>query len=90
MRHADSRFWAACRSRSNVRRALMTSAIVGPVLCAINQTALLWRLLHGDPLPPIAVLRVVLTFLVPFLVALISASLADARRSAIEAGQNVN
>ncbi len=80
-RTSTQSFVAACRSRANLQRAVITSLIVGPLLTAINQTAVIGRLLQGDLVPSIAFLRIALTFLVPFVVSLVSASLADARRS---------
>ena len=73
-------FATACRSRANLRRALITAVVVGPLLSAINQTHLVFRLLHGESIPTVAALRIALTFLVPFFVSLVSAALADARR----------
>jgi hypothetical protein len=44
----------------------------------------LMRLFDGETLPRIAMLRISLTFLVPFLVSLSSAALADAQRNRSE------
>jgi hypothetical protein len=69
-------FLMNCRSRRNVRRATTTALIVGPLLVLINQTPVLARLLDGEIPPRIAVLRISLTFFVPFLVSLSSSALA--------------
>jgi hypothetical protein len=70
---------ASCRSRANLTRAVNTALVVGPVVL-INQTLLLWRLLHGQPMPAISVLRIALTFIVLFLVSLHSSAMADIHR----------
>jgi|GEM_PF-2535676 len=66
---------------SNVKRALTTACIVGPILAIINQTPLLWQLLQGHSVPLVGLLRISLTFAVPFLVSLYSATMADRKRS---------
>ncbi|HVT03122.1 MAG TPA: hypothetical protein VHL58_07050 [Thermoanaerobaculia bacterium] len=66
---------------NNVKRALRTALIVGPILALINQTPLLWRLAHGQSIPLLGLLRIALTFTVPFLVSLFSATMADRSRS---------
>lgn len=66
---------------NNVKRALKTALFVGPILAIINQTPLLWQLAHGVPVPLIGILRIVLTFAVPFLVSLFSSTMADRKRS---------
>lgn len=80
---AERPFLQACRSPSNLRRATKTALVVGPILALINQTPLLWPLLQGEMLPSIAVLRILLTFVVPFVVSLCSSAMADVRGSRI-------
>jgi len=46
--HLDRQLLAGCVSHANLRRAVITSVVVGPLLSAINQTSMVWRLLHGD------------------------------------------
>lgn len=75
-----NRFLSRCRAPANLRRALITAMIVGPLLTAINQTAVLPLLLSGQTIPGVAVLRILLTFAVPFVVSLTSAALADLRK----------
>lgn len=77
-------FLARCRSRRNVRRATATAFAVGPLLALIHQTPALARLLDGEMLPRVAMMRISLTFLVPFLVSLSSSALADAQKSGRE------
>ncbi|MBW3563627.1 MAG: hypothetical protein KY459_02770 [Acidobacteria bacterium] len=74
------RFLAAARAPRNLRRATLTALIVGPILAVINQTETVWMLLSGGAVARIALLRISLTFAVPFLVSLASAALADAQR----------
>jgi hypothetical protein len=57
--------------------------VVGPALAIINQTPLIWRLLHGQIVPPTAMLRISLAFAVPFLVSLYSSAMADVRRQEV-------
>lgn len=71
-------------SRRNVVRALKTAVVVGPILTMINQTPALTRLVEGEGIPPIAVLRIVLTFVVPFVVSLWSSVMADRARQTLE------
>ena len=66
---------------NNVKRALRTALVVGPILALINQTPLLWQMLHGQSVPLLGLLRIALTFAVPFLVSLYSATMADRSRS---------
>ncbi len=77
-------FLALVFSPSNVKRSIKTALVVGPMLALINQTGLLWRLAEGEILPVIALLRISLTFLVPFGVALYSSAMADRAREAKE------
>jgi hypothetical protein len=70
---------ASCRSPVNLRRAANTALVVGPALALINQTPLLWRVLDGRPIPAIGILRIALTFAVPFLVSLHSSAMAGVR-----------
>jgi hypothetical protein len=65
---------------ANVRRALTTAFVVGPVLTVINQTPLLARLLHGEGVPAAGAVRIALTFVVPFAVSLYSSTMADRKR----------
>lgn len=65
---------------ANVRRALTTALVVGPILTVINQTPLLARLLQGESVPAAGVVRIVLTFFVPFAVSLYSSTMADRAR----------
>jgi len=65
---------------ANVRRALATAMVVGPVLTVINQTAIVARLLHGQGIPAAGAARMTLTFLVPFAVSLYSSTMADRKR----------
>jgi hypothetical protein len=78
------RFLANFSSPRNLKRALKTAIVVGPLLAAINQTALLWRLVHGEMFQSVAVLRISLTFLVPFGVSLYSSAMADRARETNE------
>lgn len=55
--------------------------IVGPTLALINQTATVGQLLTGGEVERVAVMRIALTFMVPFVVSLVSAALADAQRT---------
>jgi hypothetical protein len=72
-----------CGSARNLRRALRTALIVGPILTLINQTSILGDLLALRPVPGPVLARIALTFLVPFLVSLFSSAAADrARHSA--------
>ena len=64
----------------NVRRALATAMVVGPLLTVINQTALVARLLHGQGIPAAGAARIALTFVVPFAVSLYSSTMADRKR----------
>jgi hypothetical protein len=80
---ADNPFFQACRSRVNLRRAAKAALVVGPILALINQTPLLWRLLHGEMPPSNAVRRISLTFAVPFVVSLYSSSEGRCPASAI-------
>ncbi len=73
-------FFSACRSAANLVRAVRTALVVGPLLVLINQTQLVWRLLHGEMPPAIAILRIGLTFAVPLLVSLYSSAMADLER----------
>lgn len=75
------RFLECCRSRSNVTRAVNSALIVGPALAIINQSPLLWHLLHGQTIPAAGVMRIALTFAVPFLVSLYSSARADEARA---------
>jgi hypothetical protein len=77
-----SRFLQACAARRNLRRALITSAIVGPILSLINQTGIVLGFFRGELPAGMPLLRIALTFVVPFVVSLVSAAMADARRSA--------
>ncbi len=70
---------ASCRSPMNLRGAANTALVVGPALALINQTPLLWRLLHEQPIPAIGVLGIALTFAVPFLVSLYSSAMPNVR-----------
>lgn len=63
-------------------RAVKTALLVGPILTIINQTPAFVALLSGERLLPATMIRVALTFVVPFAVSFYSASMADrARRS---------
>jgi hypothetical protein len=73
-------FTAGLRTPANLRRATITSLIVGPVLTAINQTPILAALMRGEDVPRIAFLRIALTFVVPFVVSLTSAAMAGVKR----------
>lgn len=73
-------FLIRCRAPENLRRALITALIVGPILTVINQTAVVSLLFSGHPIPPVASLRIALTFAVPFIVSLTSSALADSQR----------
>ena len=70
-------FLRACRASRNLKRAGKTALVVGPVLVLINQTQAVWRLVDGEILPPIATMRICLTFAVPFLVSLYSSAMAE-------------
>lgn len=63
--------------RNNLRRALLTALIVGPILTAINQTRYVAALLAGEAIPTVAIVRIALTFVVPFAVSLVSAVMAS-------------
>ncbi len=78
------RFLANFSSPRNLKRALKTAIAVGPLLAAINQMALIWRLVHGEMFQSVAVLWISLTFLVPFGVSLYSSAMADRAREANE------
>jgi hypothetical protein len=65
-------FLANFSSPRNLKRALKTAIVVGPLLVIVNQTL------------AIAVLRISLTFLVPFGVSLYSSAMADRAREANE------
>ncbi len=71
---------AAARASRNRRRATLTALIVGPILAVINQTETIWMLFSGGAVENLAILRISLTFAVPFVVSLTSAALADAQR----------
>ena len=75
-------FTGALRSTPNLRRAVITSAVVGPILTLINQTPALVAIARGESVAAVTWLRIALTFVVPFVVALVSAALADAKRDA--------
>ncbi len=70
-------FLRGCRASRNLRRAGKTALVVGPLLAMINQTQAVWHMLHGEMLPPIAAMRICLTFAVPFLVSLYSSAMAE-------------
>lgn len=72
-------FVSRCRAPANIRRALFTALIVGPILTAINQTSVVAGALAGETISSVAAVRIGLTFAVPFLVSLTSAALADSR-----------
>ena len=72
-------FTEGLRQRANLRRATITSLVVGPVLTLINQTPVLAALMRGNEVPRIAFLRIALTFVVPFVVSLTSAAMAGRR-----------
>jgi len=55
--------------------------LIGPILTAINQTWILSLLLAGRPIPLIALGRVALTFVVPFVVSLYSSTMAERART---------
>ncbi len=69
-----------CASQGNLRRAIRTSLIVGPILTIINQTAVAGALLSFEPVGAAALVRMALTFAVPFLVSLFSSAAADKAR----------
>lgn len=77
-------FLMSCRTRRNIFRATATALVVGPLLVLINQTEALAGLFDGETLPPLTMMRISLTFLVPFVVSLSSSSLADAQRNPTE------
>ncbi len=84
LRRMPRSFLVNFSSPRNLRRALKTAIVVGPLLVAINQTELLWRLVHGEMVLAVAVLRISLTFLVPFGVSLYLSAMADGAREANE------
>lgn len=65
---------------TNVRRAVKVALIVGPVLTLINQTPALVTLLEGRGIALTTVGRIVLTFVVPFVVSFYSSTMADRAR----------
>jgi len=65
---------------ANFNRALTTALLVGPILTVINQTPLLGQLLRGEAVPAAGIIRIALTFLVPFLVSFYSSTMADRAR----------
>jgi len=67
----------------NLRRAANTALVVGPALASINQAPLLWRLTDGQPIPAIGILRITLTFAVPFLVSFNSFPMASVRSQGV-------
>jgi hypothetical protein len=72
LRRMPRSFVANFSSPRNLKRALKTVIIVGPLLVVINQTL------------AVAVLRISLTLLVPFGVSLYSSAMADRAREANE------
>ena len=79
-RRARASFLRHCGNPRNLRRAATTSAIVGPLLTFINQTGVVGSLLALERVPAAALLRIALTFAVPFGVSLVSSALADRAR----------
>ena len=73
-------FLRHCSSPGNLRRAATTSAIVGPLLTLINQTGVVASLVALERVPAAALVRIALTFAVPFGVSLVSSALADRAR----------
>ena len=69
-------FAEGLKQPANVRRATITSLVVGPVLTLINQTPVLAAVVRGEDVPRIAFLRIALTFVVPFVVSLTSSAMA--------------
>ena len=76
-----SEFCRQCVSTANLRRALITAAVVGPLLTLINQYPALRRLTTNGEADAMEWLRIALTFAVPFGVSLTSASLAEMKTS---------
>lgn len=74
------------RNRSNLWRAAKTALVVGPILTLINQTSIAGDLLRGAFPPGSVSMRIGLTFLVPFLVSLVSSGLADRKREGFAGG----
>jgi cation transporter-like permease len=68
-------------TRANLVRAVKMAFVIGPVLTLINQTWIVERLLSGQTIPAVALLRVALTFAVPFAVSLYSSTMADRARN---------
>ncbi|MCM2314707.1 MAG: hypothetical protein NDJ92_06095 [Thermoanaerobaculia bacterium] len=79
-RRAPASFLRHCRSPRNLPRAATTSAIVGPLLTIINQTAIVASFVALERVPAAALVRIALTFAVPFGVSLVSSALADRAR----------
>ncbi len=61
----------------NVRRAIKTALVVGPILTLINQTPALMQLGGGKSISLITAVRIALTFVVPFAVSLYSSTMAN-------------
>ncbi len=72
--------WVYCGSTQNLRRAVRTALIVGPILTLINQTDAVSNILSLEAPPSATLFRIGLTFVVPFLVSLLSSALADKAR----------
>ena len=70
-------FIARCLSRPNLVRAVRTALIVGPILTVINQTEVVGAVLSLEAVSAGALVRICLTFLVPFTVSLFSSAAAD-------------
>ncbi|WP_262695508.1 nitrate/nitrite transporter NrtS [Kordiimonas aquimaris] len=66
----DPSVWELLTARATVRRATRVGLIVGTVLVTINQ----WEAVSGDA--PFDVLKVILTYMVPYCVSSYSAVMA--------------
>lgn len=69
------------KDRASLARALRTALLVGPILTLINQPDVVFGLFDGRGPAPSVWMRIALTFIVPFLVSLVSSALADRNRS---------
>ena len=64
----------------NIARAVKVALLVGPILTLINQTPAVVRLFEGHAISGVTVIRIALTFLVPFAVSWYSSTMADRTR----------
>lgn len=71
------RFMSLAFSKSNLNRAVVMAVIVGTLLGVINH----YDMFVSGEYPRERVLKVLITYLVPFFVSLISSVLADMKRT---------